>query len=129
MPRKTFAPSEVLTAADVNLYLSNEAIFVSSTATSYSVLPADRYETLVFANTAAGTVTIGTATAFEAGERIDIVRDGTATLQIRRDGTATTIWGAGTAGTAYSISDRFGAATVLCVGTNSYRIIGGVSAI
>jgi hypothetical protein len=129
MPRKTFSSGEILTAADVNLYLSNEAIFASSTATTYSVLPADRYETLVFSNTAAGTVTIGTATAFEAGERIDIVRDGTATLEIRPDGTATLLYGAGTAGTAYSISDRFGAATVLCVGTNSYRVIGGITAL
>lgn len=129
MPRKTFVADEVLTAANVNLYLSNEVTLVSSTATTYTVDVADRYETLVFANTTAGTITIGTATAFVAGERIDIVRDGTATLRIQRDGTATSLFGAGTAGTAYTIEGQYTAATVLCVGTNSYRIIGNIKAV
>lgn len=131
MPRKTFSAGEVLAAADVNTYLSNEITLVSSTATSYTLGTADRYETLVFANTTAGTITVGTATAFVAGERVDIIRDGTATLRIARDGTATTLLGAGvgTATTGYTIEGQYTAATVLCVGTNSYRIIGNIRAV
>ena len=91
MPRKTFTAGEVLAAADVNLYLSNEAVFASSTATTYTVLPGDRYETLVFTAASAVTVTIGTATAFQPGERIDILQDGAGTVTITRDGTATTL--------------------------------------
>jgi hypothetical protein len=127
MPRKTFTANEVLTAADTNLYLSNEITLVSSTATTYTVVAGDRYETLVFNNATAGTVTIGTATAFVAGERVDIIRDGTATLRIARDGTATTLAGAGTAGTAYNVGQQYGAVSVVCVGTNSYRIIGNLT--
>lgn len=129
MPRKTFNSGEILSAADVNLYLSNEAVFASSTALTYTVLPADRYETLVFTAASAVTVTVGTATAFEPGERIDILQDGAGTVTITRDGTATSLAGRGTAGTAYRISQRYDAVSVVCVGTNSYRIIGNATAV
>jgi hypothetical protein len=129
MPRKTFTAGDVLTAADVNLYLSNEISVVSSTATTLSVVADNRYKTLVMAGTAASTVTFGTATAFEPGERIDILQDGAGTVTITRDGTATTLAGRGTAGTAYTIGQQYDAVSVVCVGTNSYRIIGNASAV
>jgi hypothetical protein len=129
MPRKTFTAGDVLTAADVNLYLSNEAVFASSTATTYTVLTSDRYETLVFSAASAVTVTVGTATAFEPGERIDILQDGAGTVTIARDGTAVSFAGRGTAGTAYRIGQRYDAVSVVCVGTNSYRIIGNATAV
>jgi hypothetical protein len=127
MPRKTFTAGDVLTAADVNEYLSNEITLVSSTATAVSVVADDRYTTLVMAGTANSTVTFGTATAFEAGERIDILQDGAGTVTITRDGTATTLAGRGTAGTAYTIGQQYDAVSVVCVGTDSYRIIGNAT--
>lgn len=129
MPRKTFTSGEVLLASDVNLYLSNEVTLTSSTATAGTVATADRYKTLVFTSASAVTVTIGTATAFEAGERVDILRDGAGTVTITRDGTATTLSGRGTAGTAYTIGQQYDAVSVLCVGANSYRIIGNATAV
>jgi hypothetical protein len=129
MPRKTFTAGDVLTAADTNLYLSNEAVFASSTATTYTVLTSDRYETLVFTAASAVTVTIGTATAFQAGERIDILQDGAGVVRITRDGTAVSLAGRGVAGTAYTIGQRYDAVSVVCVGTNSYRIIGNATAV
>ena len=129
MPRKTFTAGEVLAAADVNTYLSNEQLFASSTANTYTVLTADRYETLVFTSASAVTVTIGTATAFQAGERIDILQDGAGTVTIARDGTAVSFAGRGVAGTAYRIGQRYDAVSVICVDTNSYRIIGNASSV
>jgi hypothetical protein len=127
MPRKTFTAGEVLAAADVNLYLSNEISLTSSTATSYTVLTADRYKTLLFSAGSAVTISIGTATAFEAGERVDIIQDGAGTVRVQRDGTVVSLAGRGTAGTAYTIGQRYDAVSVVCVGTNSYRIIGNAS--
>jgi len=129
MPRKTFTAGEVLAAADVNLYLSNEVTLTASTATSYTVLTSDRYKILEFDSASNSTVTIGTATAFEAGERVDILQDGAGTVTITRDGTAVSLAGRGTAGTAYAIADRYEAVSVICVGTNSYRIVGNASAV
>jgi hypothetical protein len=129
MPRKTFTAGDVLTASDVNTFLSNEITLVSSTATAVSVVADDRYTTLVMAGTAASTVTFGTATAFEPGERIDILQDGAGTVTITRDGTAVSLAGRGTAGTAYTIGQQYDAVSVVCVGTNSYRVIGNAEAV
>ena len=129
MPRKTFTAGEVLAAADVNLYLSNEQNLTASTATSYTVLTTDRYKILEFDGGSATTVTFSTATAFIAGERVDILQDGAGTVTITRDGTAVSLVGRGTAGTAYRIGQRYDAVSVVCVGTNSYRIIGNATAV
>jgi hypothetical protein len=129
MPRKTFTAGEVLAAADVNLYLSNEVTLTASTATTYTVLTSDRYKILEFDSASNTTVSIGTATAFEPGERVDILQDGAGTVTITRDGTVVSLAGRGTAGTAYTIGQRYDAVSVICVGTNSYRIVGNAEAI
>jgi hypothetical protein len=129
MPRKTFTAGEVLAAADVNTYLSNEITLTSSTATTYTVATSDRYKTLLFSASTAVTVSIGTATAFEPGERVDILQDGSGQVRIARDGTVVSLAGRGTAGTAYTVGQRYDAVSVVCVGTNSYRIIGNATAV
>jgi hypothetical protein len=129
MPRKTFAPGEVLSASDVNAFLSNEITLTSSTATALTVETADRYKTLVMAGTAASTVSFSTATAFEPGERVDILQDGAGVVTISAESTAVTLAGRGTAGTAYTIGQQFDAVSVVCVAENSYRIIGNATAV
>jgi hypothetical protein len=124
MPRKTFTAGEVLAAADVNLYLSNEITLTSSTATAYTLDAADRYKVLSFTSGSAVTLTIGTATAFQAGERVDILQDGAGVVTITTDSTAVTLAGRGTAGTAYTVGQQYDAVSLLCVDTNAYRIIG-----
>jgi hypothetical protein len=128
MPRKVFTAGEVLAAADVNLYLSNEVVFASATA-SMSVASTDRYETLLVNSAGSVVITFGTATAFQAGERMDIIRDGAGTVTITRDGTATTLLGRGSTASAYQIAQRYDAVSVVCVGTNSYRVIGNATAV
>jgi hypothetical protein len=129
MPRKVFESFTRLDAADVNLYLSNETTLTASTVTAYTATTDDRYKFLSFTADSAVTVTIGTATAFEPGERVDILQDGAGTVTITRDGTVVTLAGRGTAGTAYTIGQRYDAVSVLCVDTNTYRIIGNASPI
>jgi hypothetical protein len=129
MPRKVFTAGEVLAAADVNTFLSNEITLTSSTAEALTVATADRYKTLVFTAGSAVTVTFSTATAFEPGERVDIIQDGEGEVTITRDGTAVSLAGRGTAGTAYTIGQQFDAVSVVCVDTNSYRIIGNAEVV
>jgi hypothetical protein len=129
MPRKVFTAGAVLAAADVNEFLSNEITLTVSTATSYTLDADDRYQMLSFTAGSAVTVTIGTATAFEAGERVDILQDGEGEVTITRDGTAVTLAGRGTAGTAYTIGQQFDAVSVVCVAENSYRIIGNAEVV
>ncbi len=129
MPRKTFTAGEVLAAADVNTFLSNETTLTASTVTAYTVTTSDRYKILEFDNASAQTVTFSTATAFIAGERVDILRDGAGTVTINAASTAVSLLGRGTAGTAYAIGTRYDAVSVVCVSTNSYRIIGNATAV
>jgi hypothetical protein len=129
MPRKTFTAGDVLTATDVNQFLSNEVNLTSSTATALTVATADRYKTLVMAGAANSTVTFSTATAFEPGERIDIIQDGAGTVTINRASTDVSLAGRGTAGTAYAIGQQYDAVSVVCVATNSYRIIGNADVV
>jgi hypothetical protein len=99
----------------------------SSASTSYSVAEADQGTVLRF--TAAGTVTatVGTATAFSSGERVDILADGAAGVRITA-GAGVTFAGAGTVATTYSLP-QYEAATILNVGSNAYRIIGNITAV
>ena len=128
MPRKVFTAGEVLAAADVNTFLSNEVTLASVTA-STTVSASDRYKTLLVDSAGAVTVTFATTTGFEAGERVDIIQEGAGTVTIARDGTAVSFAGRGTAGTAYTIGQRYDAVSVVCVGENSYRVIGNATAV
>jgi hypothetical protein len=83
----------------------------------------------MFTSGSAVTVSIGTATAFEPGERVDILQDGAGTVTINRSGTVVSFAGRGTAGTAYAIGQRYEAVSIVCVDTNAYRIIGNSRAV
>lgn len=102
------------------------ATLTSSTATAYTVASSDAGNYLRFTN--AGTVTVSTATAFTAGQQVQILADGTA-LTITTDGA--TIGGAGTAGTAvsFTVGGQYEAVSVFCVDTDTYRIIGNITAV
>lgn len=99
----------------------------ASTATAYSFVSSDQSKVLQF--TAAGTVTatVGTATALSSGQRIDVIADGAAGVRIAA-GAGVTFAGAGTAATTFRLG-QFQAATILCVSSNAYRIIGNITAV
>jgi len=101
--------------------------YTSSTATSYTYQASDHGNTIRFTSASNVLTTIGTATALVAGQRIDVLRDGAGTVTIAA-GSGVTFAGAGTAGTAYTVP-QYDAASILCVGTNDYRIIGNITAV
>lgn len=102
-----------------------QATLTSSTAVAYTVASSDAGNFLRF--TDAATVTVGTATAFTAGQQVQILADGTA-LSIA-GGTGVTLGGAGTAGTAltFAVGGQYEAVSIFCVDTDTYRVIGNVS--
>ena len=180
--RKVFEANEVLTAADVNGYLMDQAIMrfansasrttvigtptegmfsylddtnqlevyngsawtgvdttvssinaqaidytlTASTATSYTLGTADANTYVQL--TAAGTVTVSTATDFATGDQVSVLADGTA-LTITTDGA--TIAGAGTSTTSgsFTVGAQYEAVSILCVGTDDYRIIGNITVV
>lgn len=96
----------------------------ASTATAYTFASTDQSRVIQF--TAAATATVGTATALSTGQRIDVLADGTALVIAA--GTGVTFAGAGSTATAFTVS-QYDAATILCVGSNAYRIIGNITAV
>jgi hypothetical protein len=101
--------------------------YSSYNISSQSVTSSDKNELWIVDNPSAiGTVVFGTAAAFSTGDRLDIISNGTYDTKVISSGV--TLYGAGTAGTAYTIS-KYEAASIVCVGSNSYRIIGNVTAV
>ena len=103
-------------------------VITASTATAYTVQGSDAGGALQFTASTA-VVTVGTATAFTAGQRVDILADSTDfTLSA---GTGVTFSGAGTAGTAlsFNVGAQYEAITVIGLGSDAYRIIGNISAV
>ena len=101
----------------------------SSTATTYTLASTDAGKYLQF-TAGAMTLTVGTATDFTVGQQVTVLNEGTA-LSIVPEGTAVELYGRGTAaGTAGFLADsQYDAFTILCVGTDAYRIIGNVGAV
>jgi hypothetical protein len=100
----------------------------ASTATAYTIASADQGTFLQFSATA-GTITVSTATAFTSGQQVQIFNDGTAWAIV--PGSGVTLYGRGTAaGTAGFLAEsQYDAFSIVCVGSNAYRIIGNVSAV
>lgn len=98
-----------------------------SALTAYTFASTDSSKTYRFTSSSAVTATVATSTALTAGQRIDVLQDGTGAVTITA-GAGVTFGGAGSAGTAYSIV-QYEAASILCVASDTYRIIGNVTAI
>jgi hypothetical protein len=98
-----------------------------SAATSYTFGTVDQSRLIRFTASSTVTANLTTATALTAGQRIDVLRDGTGQVNIVA-GAGVTLAGAGTAATTFRIL-QYEAASILCVAANSYRLIGNVSAV
>jgi hypothetical protein len=77
---------------------------------------------LVTNGVTAGTVTIGTSLGFTAGQAIDLLATGTGQITVSAGGATL----AGTPG--FKLRTQYSSATLFCIGTNSYVLIGDLSA-
>lgn len=101
---------------------------VTDATTARTISTADEGKLIQFTSASAVTVTVGDATDFSTGGRVDILQDGAGTVTVQSSGT-TVVYGGGTAGTAYTIGAQYSAASIVCVGTDAYRIIGNVTGV
>jgi hypothetical protein len=100
----------------------------ASTAAAFTLSASDAGGALQF-TAATAVLTVGTTTAFAAGQKVDILAD---SLDFTiAAGTGVTFSGAGTAGTALSFTPgaQYEAVTVIGLGSDAYRIIGNISAV
>ena len=105
------------------------ATFITDATTARTLTSTDAGKTILFTSASAITVTVDASTDFPVGQRVDIIADGAGALTVTAS--TATVAGAGTSTTSgsFTIGAQYSAATLLCVATDSYRLIGNVAVV
>lgn len=105
---------------------ANTLTFNAQTGTTYTLVAADAAGKLVTcSNASAITVTVPPS-VFSTGQQINVQQIGVGQVTFSQ-GAGVTITSIGATSSAPKITSRYGAATVICTGTNTFTIIGGLS--
>ena len=122
----TDSRSYLVTSADVSNPLAS---FVVDATTARTLTSADMGKTIRFTSGSATVVTVDASTDFEVGARVDIIADGAGELTVAAS--TATVAGAETSTTSgsFTIGTQYSAATLLCVATDEYRLIGNIGVV
>jgi len=116
--------------ASITASISNPlADFVTDATTARTLTTADMGKTILLTSASATVVTVDASTDFVVGARVDIIAEGSSELTVLASGA--TVAGAETSTTSgsFTIGLQYSAATLLCVATDSYLIIGNVAVV
>ena len=116
-------------ALDVDLATIHTADFITDATTARTLTATDAGKTILFTSGSATVVTVDASTDIPVGERVDIIADGAGALTVTAS--TATVAGAATSTTtgSFTIGGQYSAATLLCVATDTYRLIGNVSVV
>ena len=114
---------------NVDLAAVHTADFITDATTARTLTSTDAGKTILFTSGSATVVTVNASTDFPVGQRVDIIADGAGALTVTAS--TATVAGAGTSTTSgsFTIGGQYSAATLLCVATDSYRLIGNVAVV
>ena len=114
---------------NVDLAAVHTADFVTDATTARTLASTDVGKTILFTSGSATVVTVDASTDIPVGERVDIIADGAGALTVTAS--TATVAGAATSTTtgSFTIGGQYSAATLLCVATDSYRLIGNVAVV
>ena len=114
---------------NVDLAAVNTTTFITDTTTARTLVTADANNTILFTNAGATTLTVNASTDFAVGTRVDIVANGAGALTVTAS--TATVTGAATSTTSgsFTIGAQYSAATLLCVATDTYLLIGNIAAV
>jgi len=106
------------------------ASFVTDATTARTLTSAaDEGKTLQFTSGSATVVTVNASTDFTVGARVDIIADGAGALTVTASGATIKAAEVSTTSGSFTIGDQYSAATLLCVATDEYRLIGNIEAV
>jgi hypothetical protein len=116
-------------ALDVDLATVHTADFITDATTARTLTSTDAGKTILFTSASATVVTVDASTDIPVGQRVDIVANGAGALTVTAS--TATVTGAATSTTSgsFTIGGQYSAATLLCVATDSYRLIGNVAVV
>lgn len=130
---RSFMATAADLAADVATNTANIAnplaSFVTDATTARTLTSSDMGKTILFTSGSATVVTVDASTDFTVGARVDIIADGAGELTVLASGA--TVAGAETSTTSgsFTVGTQYSAATLLCVATDEYRLIGNIGVV
>jgi hypothetical protein len=108
----------------------NTASFVTDATTARTLTTAaDEGKTIQFTSGSATVLTVNASSDFTVGARVDIIADGAGELTVRASGATIKAAEVSTTSGSFTIGAQYSAATLLCVATDEYRLIGNVGAV
>ena len=113
----------------VDTTASGLATLVVDATTARTLTSSDSGKTIQFTSASAVTITVDASTDIPTGGRVDIIADGAGAVTVTAS--TATVAGAATSTTtgSFTIGGQYSAATLLCVATDTYRLIGNVSVV
>ncbi|MDB4418068.1 hypothetical protein N9262_02330 [Akkermansiaceae bacterium] len=105
------------------------ATFITDATTARTLTSTDAGNTILFTSASATTVTVDASTDFPVGQRVDIIADGAGELTVTASGATIAAAETSTTSGSFTIGAQYSAATLLCVATDSYRLIGNVAVV
>ena len=106
------------------------ASFITDATTARTITAAaDSGKTIQFTSGSATVVTVNASTDLLAGARVDIIADGAGELTVTADGATIKAAEISTTSGSFTIGTQYSAATLLCVATDEYRLIGNIEAV
>jgi hypothetical protein len=114
---------------NVDLDAVNTTTFITDATTARTLTSTDAGNTILFTSGSATVVTVDASTDFPVGQRVDIVANGAGALTVTAS--TATVTGAATSTTSgsFTIGDQYSAATLLCVATDTYLLVGNVAVV
>jgi len=106
------------------------ATFVTDATTARTLTTAaDEGKTLQFTSASATVLTVDASSDFTVGARVDIIADGAGVVTVTADGATIKAAEVSTTSGSFTIGAQYSAATLLCVATDEYRLIGNITAV
>ena len=121
------------TAGDVTLNVDLAAVhtadFITDATTARTLTSTDAGKTILFTSGSATVVTVDASTDIPVGQRVDIIADGAGALTVTASSATVAAAETSTTSGSFTIGGQYSAATLLCVATDTYRLIGNVSVV
>ena len=105
------------------------ATFITDATTARTLTSTDAGKTIRFTSGSATVVTINASTDLPVGARVDIIADGAGALTVAASGATVAAAETSTTSGSFTIGLQYSAATLLCVATDEYRLVGNVAVV
>jgi hypothetical protein len=114
---------------NVDLDAVNTTTFITDATTARTLTSTDAGNTILFTSASAITITVDASTDFAVGTRVDIIADGAGAVTVTASTATVAAAETSTTSGSFTIGGQYSAATLLCVATDEYRLIGNVAVV